>query len=226
MKVLVVDDDQHMSSFIRMGLEDHGMIVTTAYDGKLGERLATTKTFDVIILDVMLPGMNGFELCKKIREKQVHSPIIMLTSLDSTEDKVHGLDFGADDYLAKPFEFPELLARINALDRRSKDEVIDPIIRIDDLEIDTVAKKVKRAAKEISLTAKEYRILELFAHNPGRVLERVEIAQKIWGFTFNTGTNVIDVHINGLRNKIDKNHPHRLIHTVIGMGYVLKTDPS
>lgn len=221
MKVLLIDDDQQLSSFIKIGLEDHDITVTTAYDGKLGERLALTKEFDVIILDVILPGINGFDVCMNLRGKQVKTPILMLTSLDSTEDKVSGLDLGADDYLAKPFEFPELLARIKALHRRDKEGIVQPLIVITDLKINTISKKVFRAGKEIKLTAKEYKILELLATHKGKVLERIEIAQKIWGFSFNTGTNVIDVHINALRNKIDRDYSQKLIQTVIGMGYVI-----
>ena len=221
MRILLVDDDQQLVSFVRMGLEDHQMLVTVAYDGNMAERVATTREFDVIVLDVMLPGVNGFDLCKKIRHHHVQTPILMLTSLDSTDDKVTGLDTGADDYLSKPFEFPELVVRLKALYRRSNEGMVDPVIRIADLEIDTLSKEVNRSGKRIRLTAKEYRILELLAAHEGKVFERVEIAQKIWGFSFNTGTNVIDVHINALRKKIDRNFSPKLIHTVIGIGYVL-----
>jgi DNA-binding response OmpR family regulator len=226
MKILVVDDDERMTSFIKMGLEDHDNLVDIAYDSKMGEKLATSKKYDVIILDVMLPGFNGFELCNKIRKKQVTTPILMLTSLDSTDDKVTGFEYGADDYLVKPFDFPELLARIMALDRRRKQEMVAPVLSIADLEINTIKKKVFRAGKEIRLTAREYNILEMFMKHPGKVFERAEMAQKIWGFSFNTGTNVIDVHINALRKKIDRNYPVKLIHTIIGIGYVLKTETS
>ena len=226
MKVLLVDDDQQLSSFVKMGLEDHDITVTTAYDGRLGERLALTKHFDVIVLDVILPEINGFDVCKNLREKKLSTPILMLTSLDSTEDKVSGLDLGADDYLAKPFEFPELLARIKALHRRDKEGIVQPLIEIADLKIDTVSKRVFRAGKEIKLTAKEYKILELLAVHKGKVFERIEIAQKIWGFSFNTGTNVIDVHINALRNKIDQNHQQKLIKTIVGMGYSIDENDS
>jgi DNA-binding response OmpR family regulator len=226
MKVLLVDDDQQLSSFVKMGLEDHDITVTIAYDGKFGEHLALTKEFDVIILDVILPGLNGFDVCRNLREKQISTPVLLLTSLDSTEDKVSGLDLGADDYLAKPFEFPELLARIKALHRRDKDGIVKPHIVIADLKIDTVSKKVFRAGNEIKLTAKEYKILELLAAHKGKVFERIEIAQQIWGFSFNTGTNVIDVHINSLRNKIDRNYQQKLIQTVVGLGYVINDTNS
>lgn len=221
MKILLVDDDTKLVSFIKMGLEDHDHLVVVAYDGNQGERIATTKQFDVIILDVMMPGINGFELCSRIRAKKIRTPVLMLTSLDSTDDKVTGFDFGADDYLAKPFDFPELLARIKALDRRSRDKNTDPLISIADLTIDTTSKRVTRAGKKIQLTSREYKILEFLASEPGKVFERVEIAQKIWGFTFNSGTNVIDVHISALRKKIDKDFFPKLIHTTIGLGYQL-----
>lgn len=226
MKILMVDDDQQLVSFVKMGLEDQGMQVVTAYDGSTGERMAMSGKFDLIILDVMLPVVNGFEICSKLRHNRVETPVLMLTSLDSTQDKVSGFDMGADDYLGKPFEFPELLARVKALLRRSKKEVTDPVIRIADLEIDTVSRKVRRGGKQITLTATEYRILELLALNRDKVFERIEIAEKIWGFSFNTGTNVIDVHISALRRKIDRDFTPKLIHTAIGTGYVLNEDPS
>jgi DNA-binding response OmpR family regulator len=226
MKVLLVDDDQQLSSFVSMGLEDHDISVTTAFDGKLGERMATSRKFDVIILDVLLPSINGFDLCKKIRQKQISTPILLLTSLDSTDDKVTGFDYGADDYLSKPFEFPELLARVKALHRRNQEGIVNPVLRIADLEINTISKKVFRNKNEIKLTAKEYKLLEMLALKKGKVFDRIEIAEKIWGYSFNTGTNVIDVHINALRKKIDKDYSPKLIHTIIGIGYVLTDESS
>jgi two-component system, OmpR family, copper resistance phosphate regulon response regulator CusR len=223
MKILMVEDDPKISSFVKLGLESNDCIVDVAYDSAMGEKLAFKKSYDVMILDVIVPGINGFELCKKIRNNNIKTPILMLTSLDSTEDKVTGFDSGADDYLLKPFQFQELLARIKALNRRNRDRdtISNLSIRISDLELDTVTKKVKRNSKEIKLTAREFKILELLASNKGKVFDRIEIAEKVWGITFNTGTNVIDVHINSLRNKIDKGFSPTLIHTVIGMGYVL-----
>lgn len=224
MKVLMVEDDTKISSFVKIGLENKGCAVELAYDSAMGEKLALKKEFDVIILDVIVPGINGFELCKKLRNNNIKTPILMLTSLDSTEDKVLGFDCGADDYLLKPFEFLELFARINALNRRNKDIIVKPIIRVCDLEVDTVSKKVQRNGKKIKLTAREYKILELLISNKGKVFERIEISEKVWGISFNTGTNVIDVHINGLRNKIDKDFTPKLIHTVTGIGYVLNDE--
>ncbi len=221
MKILMMEDDPDISSFVKLCLEKNDCNVDLAYDSAIAEKLALIKKYDVILLDVIVPGINGFELCKKLRNHNIKTPILMLTSLNSTEDKVEGFDSGADDYLLKPFQFQELLARIKALDRRNKDSFIAPTLKILDLEIDTISKKVKRANEEIKLTAREYKILELLASNKGKVFERIEIIGKIWGNSFDTGTNVIDVHINALRNKIDKNFSQKLIHTVIGMGYAL-----
>ncbi|MGB8358862.1 MAG: response regulator transcription factor, partial [Bacteroidales bacterium] len=190
----------------------------------IGERLALSGKHDAIILDVVIPGISGFELCKKIRKSSLLTPVIMLTSLDSIDDKLTGFDCGADDYLVKPFSFQELLARINALNRRNQKAFINPVLKVLDLELDSIARKVKRANKEINLTATEYKILELLLNNKGKVFDRILIAEKIWGFSFNSGTNVIDVHINSLRKKIDKDFPQKLIHTKKGFGYVLSED--
>jgi len=221
MKILLVDDDEKLSTSIKYGLEDKKHVVDQAYDGVTGEKLATSRKYDLIVLDVVLPGINGMELCRKIRAAGIKTPVIILTSLGSIDDKVEGFDSGADDYLAKPFEFRELLARVEALNRRSKDMIIHPLLRLADLEMDTLAKKVTRADKEIILTSREYHILELLLRNQGRVLDRAEIAEKIWNFQFYPGTNVIDVHINSLRKKLDKAFSPRLIHTVTGVGYIM-----
>ncbi len=221
MKILLVDDDEKLSTSIKYGLEDKKHVVDQAYDGVTGEKLATSRKYDLIVLDVVLPGINGMELCRKIRAAGIKTPVIILTSLGSIDDKVEGFDSGADDYLAKPFEFRELLARVEALNRRSKDMIIHPLLRLADLEMDTLAKKVTRADKEIILTSREYHILELLLRNQGRVLDRAEIAEKIWNFQFYPGTNVIDVHINSLRKKLDKDFSPRLIHTVTGVGYIM-----
>jgi two-component system, OmpR family, copper resistance phosphate regulon response regulator CusR len=219
MKVLIMEDDPKLSSFVKLGLEKNDCLVDIAYDSDMAEKLAMRKKYDVIILDVIVPGMNGFELCRKLRNNRIVTPVIMLTSLDSTEDKVTGFDCGADDYLLKPFQFLELLARIRALHRRNKGIPVVPSILISDLEINTVTKKVKRNKQEIKLTALEYKILELLASQKGKVFERLEITEKVWGNSFNTGTNFVDVHINSLRNKIDRDYSQKLIHTVIGLGY-------
>ncbi len=224
MKILLVDDDQKISAVVKIGLEEHEYMVDAAFDSEMGEKLAINKKYDAIILDVMLPGINGFELCKKIRNHGVKTPILMLTSLDRVEDKVTGFNCGADDYLTKPFSFEELYARIKSLIRRNNDTFVNPKIKIADLELDSIERKVFRNKNEIKLTAREYKILELLVNNKGKVFERSVIAEKIWGFSFYSGTNVIDVHINSLRNKIDKEYTPKLIHTIVGMGYVLKEE--
>ncbi len=226
MKVLLIEDDPKISAFVKIGLESNDCQVDIAFDSTIGEKLANSKKHDVIILDVVIPGISGFDLCKNIRNKSILTPILMLTSLDSLDDKLTGFESGADDYLVKPFSFQELFARLKALNRRSKDAIINPVIKCLDLELDSIAKKVVRNQKEISLTATEYKILELLLSNKGKVFDRVLIAEKIWGFSFNSGTNVIDVHINSLRKKIDKNFSPRLIHTRKGFGYVLSEEPQ
>ncbi len=226
MRVLLVEDDPKISSFIKIGLESNDYVVDCAFDSVMGEKLALSKKYDVIILDVVIPGISGFELCKKIRNANNFTLVVILTSLDSVEDKLTGFDCGADDYLVKPFSFQELLARVKALLRRSKDMVVTPNVSVLDLELDTVTKNVKRNNRKISLTATEYKILELFMSNKNKVLSRINIAEKIWGYSFNSGTNVIDVHVNSLRNKIDKDFEHKLIQTRKGFGYMLSDNPA
>jgi len=221
MKILLVEDDPKISSFVKIGLESYNCLVDTAYDSTIGEKLAFSRKYDIIILDVIIPGISGFDLCKKIRNSSNLTPIIMLTSLDSVEDKLTGFDCGADDYVVKPFSFQELFARIKALIRRNKESVVAPVLKVLDLELDSLTKKAKRDDKEINLTATEFKILELLMSNKGKVFDRMNIAEKIWGLSFNSGTNVIDVHINSLRNKIDKEFAQKLIHTKKGFGYVL-----
>ncbi len=224
MKILLVEDDPKISSFVKIGLESHDCQVDIAYDSTIGEKLALARKYDVIILDVVIPGISGFDLCKKIRNKSILTPVIMLTSLDSEDDKLAGFDSGADDYLTKPFSFKELYARINALNRRNRDAIVGPVLKIADLEIDTVAVKVKRNNREILLTPTEFKILELLVSNSGKVFDRIHIAEKIWGYSFNSGTNVIDVHINSLRKKIDKDTGKKLIHTKKGFGYMVSEE--
>jgi two-component system copper resistance phosphate regulon response regulator CusR len=224
MKILLVEDDPKISTFIRIGLESHDIMVDIAYDGAIGEKLALSGRHDVIILDVVIPGFSGFELCKRIRNNNLRTPVIMLTSLDSIDDKLTGFNCGADDYLVKPFSFQELLARINALNRRNRDAIVNPVLKILDLELDSVAKKVRRNNRDINLTPTEFKILELLLSHIGNVFDRILIAEKIWGFSFNSGTNLIDVHINSLRKKIDKDFSTKLIHTKKGFGYVLSEE--
>src|SRR5664279_2703400 len=226
MKILLVEDDPKISSFVKIGLESNDCLVDIAYDSTIGEKLALTRKYDAIILDVVIPGITGFELCKKIRNNKNMTPVIMLTSLDSVEDKLTGFDCGADDYLVKPFSFQELFARIKALMRRNKETPVVPVLKVLDLEMDSISKKVKRDDKEIALTATEYKILELLMSNSGKVYSRIQIAENIWGYSFNSGTNVIDVHINSLRKKIDKDFDQKLIQTKKGFGYVISEDPG
>jgi two-component system, OmpR family, copper resistance phosphate regulon response regulator CusR len=224
MKILLVEDDPKISSFVKIGFESFNYIIDTAYDSTIGEKLALSRKYDVIILDVVIPGFSGFELCKRIRNNNILTPIIMLTSLDTVEDKLAGFDSGADDYLLKPFSFQELLARVKALNRRNREMVINPVLKVLDLELDSISRKVRRGDKDINLTATEYKILELLMSNKGKVFDRILIAEKIWGFSFNSGTNVIDVHINSLRKKIDKDFIPKLIQTRKGFGYVLSEE--
>ncbi len=223
MKILLVEDDPKISAFVKLGLEENDYTVTVAYDSAMAEKFVFSKKYDVIILDVVIPGITGIELCKKIREADIKTPILMFTSLDDIDDKVAGFESGADDYLVKPFSFKELLVRVKALSRRYTETIISPSYKLADLELDTIAKKVTRNDKQIKLTAKEYAILELLLSNKGKVFDRIEIAEKIWGFSY-SGTNVIDVHMNSLRNKIDKDFPNKLIHTLVGFGYVVKEE--
>jgi DNA-binding response OmpR family regulator len=221
MKILLVEDDPKISAFVKIGLESNDCLVDIAYDSTIGEKLALTRKYDVLILDVVIPGISGFDLCKKIRNNQNMTPVIMLTSLDSVEDKITGFDCGADDYLVKPFSFQELFARIKALVRRAKESMVIPVLKVLNLELDSITKKVMRDKKEIVLTATEYKILELLMSNRDKVFNRIQIAENIWGNSFNSGTNVIDVHINALRKKIDKEFTPKLIHTKKGFGYML-----
>jgi DNA-binding response OmpR family regulator len=226
MKILLVEDDPKISAFVKIGLESNDCLVDVAYDSMIGEKLSLSRKYDVIILDVVIPGISGFDLCKKIRNNNNLTPIIMLTSLDSVEDKLTGFDCGADDYLVKPFSFQELFARVKALIRRNKETRVMPLLRILDLELDSVTKKVRRNSKDIVLTATEYKILELLLSNRDKVFNRIQIAESIWGYSFNSGTNVIDVHINSLRKKIDKDFGQKLIHTKKGFGYLMSEDPG
>jgi DNA-binding response OmpR family regulator len=226
MKILLIEDDPKIASFIKIGLESYDYIIDNAYDSIIGEKLALSRKYEVIILDVVIPGISGFDLCRKLRNNNILTPVIILTSLDSVEDKLTGFDCGADDYLVKPFSFQELFARIKALVRRNREAVAIPVLKVLDLELDSMSKTVRRNDKEIALTATEYKILELLISNPGKVFDRMYIAEKVWGYSFNSGTNVIDVHINSLRKKIDKDFPQKLIQTKKGFGYLLTGEPQ
>ena len=222
MKILVVEDEPKVAGFIKQGLEEEGYSVTQAADGRTGRDLALQQVFDLVILDVMLPEVNGLDICRQIRQANKAVPVLMLTALGTTDDKVSGLDAGADDYITKPFAFNELLARVRALLRRKQLQPAGTTLTAFDLELDPLAKTVKRADQHIALTAKEFSLLEYFMKNKNRVLSRAEIAKDVWNLTFDTGTNFVDVYVNYLRNKVDKNYSVKLIHTVVGMGYVLR----
>ncbi len=222
MKILLIEDEPKVASFIKKGLEEQAYDVEQAYDGFFGKRLALEKEYDLIILDVILPQVNGLEVCKAIRQHNSSVSILMLTALGNTTDKIEGLDAGADDYLVKPFEFQELLARIRALTRRKNDLPSGEVLRIADLELDMVRKTVTRNSQPITLTAREFALLSYLLRNKGRVVSRVDIIENVWETSFDTGSNVIDVYINFLRKKVDKDHTVKLIHTLVGMGYVIK----
>jgi two-component system, OmpR family, copper resistance phosphate regulon response regulator CusR len=223
MKILLVEDEIKVSQFIKKGLEEHQFSVDVAYEGVSGIAKGLTGQYDLIILDIMLPGHSGLEICAEIRRKDNTVPILMLTALGSTQDKVHGLDHGADDYLTKPFNFEELLARIRALMRRKNlDTSQDNRLTVDNLTIDLNSKEVYRGDTFIQLTSREFHLLQYLVENKGKVMSRIDIAEKIWEQSFDYGSNVIDVYINYLRKKIDLENEKKLIHTVIGMGYVLR----
>lgn len=227
-RILLVEDEISLVHFIQKGLEEQGFEVSVALDGNVGYKMASEMAFDIIVLDIMLPGMNGLEVCKKLRTEHVTTPILFLTALSTSENIATGLDLGADDYLAKPFKFIELNARIKALLRRfditSDTAAADDneVYTIADLRVDDKAKTVHRGDTEIKLTANEYRLLVELIKNQGRVLSRNTLLESAWDVNYNAGTNVIDVYINYLRNKIETDPSNKLIHTVVGMGYVLK----
>jgi len=225
MHILIVEDEVKVVDFLRMGLSEAGYGVEAAFDGQMGLRLALTRPFDLIILDVVLPNMNGFEVCRKIREKNVAVPVLMLTALGTTDDKLDGFSAGADDYLVKPFEFMELLARIKALSKRSSaGYMAGAFLKVVDLELDLNKKSAHRGTMGIDLTAKEYSLLEFLMRNKGRVVSRAEIAEKVWEITFDTGTNIVDVYINLLRKKVDRDFEQKLIQTRIGLGYTIDSE--
>lgn len=221
MKVLVVEDEPKVSAFIKQGLEENGYDVDVAYDGIIGERMALQGNYNIVLLDVIIPYQNGIELCKKIREANENVPILMLSALGTTDDKLVGFDVGVDDYLIKPFEFTELLARVKALTkRRQATSVNSNILQVADLELNLDNRLARRNNQDIELTAKEFMLLEYLMRNKGRVLSRMDIAEKVWDIRFDTGTNTVDVYINILRKKIDKNFEPKLIHTRFGQGYM------
>jgi len=227
MKILLIEDEPGIVSVIVRGLSQAGMEVSVAADGTTGLEMALKYNFDLIIIDIMLPGINGIQICKEIRKNDENTAIIMLTALGSTENIVTGLDSGADDYLVKPFKLIELEARIRTLIRRSRTSPAPKnIVSIAGLEVDLVSKTAKRNNQPINLTATEYRLLEYFVQNQNMVLSRIQILENVWDINFNLGTNVVDVYVNYLRKKVDNNHNGKLIHTVFGMGYMFKEEAT
>ena len=221
MRILIVEDEKKVAGFIKKGLEEETYAVDVAYDGEEGFHLAAMNEYDMIILDWMLPKMDGLEVLTQLRDKKVSTPILLLTDKDAVDDKVTGLNKGADDYLTKPFAFSELLARIRSLLRRGQAET-QTELKVGDLLLDMVSHKVSREGEEIELTGKEYSLLEYFMRNEGKVLTRTMIAEHVWDYNFDTFTNVIDVYVNHLRKKIDKKYPAKLLHTLRGVGYVMR----
>jgi two-component system, OmpR family, copper resistance phosphate regulon response regulator CusR len=225
MKLLVVEDEVKMANTLQKGLEEKGYDVQIAYDGEIAFTLADHNKFDVIITDVIIPKINGLEFCKKLREAKNHTPVIMLTALGLTADKIRGFDSGSDDYLVKPFDFEELLARIKVQVNRNKTkQEPDNFLQCANLKINLDTKEVFRGDEFINLTAKEYTLLEYFMRHPNKLVSREDLAEKVWNLDFDTGTNIIEVYVSYLRNKVDKNYEPKLIHTKKGMGYIFREE--
>ena len=220
-KIILVEDEINIASFIERGLHEFGHEVSVVYDGNAGWELLQNESFDLLILDIIMPGMNGLELCRMYRQRfGYHSPVVMLTALGTTDDIVKGLDAGADDYLVKPFSFQELEARIKALLRRSKEVPVQQLV-CGDLILDCTLRRARRGNMDIDLTVKEYRLLEYFLLHQRAVLSRLTLLRDVWDKNFDTNTNVVDVYVNYLRAKIDKGFEDKLIHTVVGVGYMM-----
>ncbi|MFO7616897.1 MAG: response regulator transcription factor [Bacteroidales bacterium] len=225
MRLLVVEDEPKVAELLRKGLVECGFDVDVAFDGPSGYDQFTRGSYDLLILDVILPGMSGMALSRKIRSINPYVPILILTALGTTDDKLEGFDAGADDYLVKPFEFSELLARVKALIKRAAMGPANVVVlKAHDLELDVNNKQAIRGGKVISLTSKEFSLLEFLIRNKGRVVTRMDIATRVWDYDFDTGTNIVDVYINILRKKIDRDFPVKLIQTRIGMGYYIESD--
>lgn len=224
MKILVIEDEPKVAEFLRKGLTETGYEASVVYDGEAGKKYALNNEYDLVLMDIGIPFINGVELCKQIRETKPNLPVLMLTALGTTEDKITGFEAGADDYLVKPFEFRELLARIKALTKRKGPAEVSTRLKVADLELDLDKKIAIRSGKKIELTAKEFSLLEFFIRNKGKVLSRNLITEKVWDINFDTNTNVVDVYVNILRKKIDKNFEPKLIHTKVGMGYLFDAE--
>jgi DNA-binding response OmpR family regulator len=224
-RILFVEDEPKVASFVQLGLEENGISCDIAVDGLMGKRMFDSSVYDLLILDINLPYKNGIELCKEIRSYNQKIPVIMLTALGTTEDKLLGFDSGSDDYLVKPFEFRELLARIRSLLKRTSiAETGGNLLTYSDLQVNLNTYEVMRSKRKIDLTQKEFALLVYLLRNKEKVVSRLEIAENVWDINFDTGTNIIDVYVNFLRKKIDRDFPQKLIHTQTGVGYILKED--
>jgi DNA-binding response OmpR family regulator len=228
MNILLVEDEPNVISFVRQGLTEAGHEVSVAMDGVTGLQMVRSAAPDIVLLDIMLPGMNGVELCRTLRREKISTPVIMLTALGTSDNVVSGLENGADDYVVKPFKFAELLARIMAVTRRTAGTTSTPgyLLTIDDLTVDTRGKTVTRGGERITLTAKEYSLLEFLLRHRDQVFTRAQILERVWDINFDPSTNVVDVYINYVRRKIDREGSRRLIHTVVGIGYVLREEQA
>ncbi len=226
MKILIVEDETKAGDYLKQGLSESGFVVDLARDGRSGLFLAKSNPYDLVILDVMLPELNGWQVLQHLRDANRHMPVLFLTAKDQVEDRVKGLELGADDYLVKPFAFSELLARVRSLLRRGKQQIESTVLRIADLELDLIKHRVSRHGQRIDLTAKEFSLLELFVRRQGEVLSRSLIASQIWDMNFDSDTNVIEVAVRRLRAKLDDDYEPKLIHTLRGVGYVLEVRDS
>ncbi len=224
-KILLIEDEPKTVQSLKQGLEENSYEVEVAYDGQMGHQLATRNAYQLIISDIIIPGINGLELCRKLRSEGVQTPILMLTALSTTDDKLEGFDAGADDYLAKPFDFKEFLARVKALIKRSNQTMIEAqVLKFADLELDLTSKIVSRSGQKINLTAKEFQLMEYFLRNQEKVISKAEIAENIWEVEDENSSNLIEVYVNYLRKKVDKGFSSKLIHTQFGMGYILRQE--
>jgi two-component system copper resistance phosphate regulon response regulator CusR len=225
MHILLIEDEEKTVRSLQKGLEENNWTVDVALDGVTGLEKALENQYNVLVSDILMPGLNGLELCRTLRKEGIRTPVLLLSALGETDDKVTGLDAGADDYLTKPFEFKEFIARINALVRRQGTGLANSKkLRFMDIEMDLESRTVKRAGTSINLTPREFALLEFMVRNPGKTLSKSEIAEKVWDIDFDTGTNVVEVYVNYLRNKIDKGFDQKFIHTHFGVGYVLRVD--
>jgi DNA-binding response OmpR family regulator len=223
-KILLIEDEEKTAHFIKKGLEENQYQVEISHNGMEGLQLALQKSFDVIITDIILPGIDGREICKELRHHKKDTPVLMLSALGTTDDVVKGFDLGADDYLVKPFEFRELMARIRALLKRTNQNTNPNLLTVGNLTLDVLQRKVEREGKIVMLTGKECALLEFMIKNKGKVITRSDLAKHVWNIDFDTGTNMVEVYVNYLRNKIDKGFEKKLIHTQFGTGYILKEE--